>query len=590
MHWRMNERMNEQPDNAPFRTEILRVLAPLAALAAMASFAAREADPAAAAESGYLAVLAVAVLLPAAFLSPWPAYEVGVGSALATAAVWVLPPGPARGVAMVALLLATLAVATGRALLHRAASAENWRESLRFWIPLALGVQVLLRGDLFLAPPPPLRLAIALVALPVVGGAALAMLARRHGTALALIAGGTAVALAPGLNVASTLGLVALAAGDRLARAESGRLAKGAAWIALLAPIAWAPGPGIAAAVCGLALWRPKIALGLALPVAAGLAWHFHGHFHQTGSGIALQAVWLLLLVPAAILPGREGLAPALAALLMAGTVPLVPGAATLAAPLALAALSLRRNAAFTVPQAVWTGAALGGTALLASYPWLREEPLSSFLALVGHGPGPALAAAAVALLLALAGAGTWMGRSWGEPLRSARLAGLAAACVALALLVGLPDFGTALVAPAVPVVLDAGHLAWETRIPGRAVGSVVVESSLSNGAGLAPGTPVAIVRLREIAETGDGGGPVWVLRSGEGTGEWAARRPDVARAGVKAPRPWISWVAGDFLAQRYRSQWTLERPERASSLRIERAPGVPPDLAVAVYQLEIRR
>jgi hypothetical protein len=576
----MHKRMNEHSAKAPFRTEILRILPPLAALAAMASFAAREVDPAAAAESAYLAVLAVAVLLPVAFLAPWPAYEVGVGSVLAAAAVWTLPPGPGRGAALVALLLAALAVATGRALFQRSPL------SLRFWIPLALGVQMLLRGDLFLAPPPALRLAVALVALPVVGGAALAMLARRQGTALALIAWGTAVALAPGFNAASTLALVALAAGERLARREAGTWTNGAAWIALAAPIAWAPGPGIAAAVCGLALWRPKIALGLALPVAAVLAWHFH----QPVGGIALQAVWLLLLVPAAILPGREGVAPAVVALLMAATVPLVPGAATLAAPLALAALSLRRNAAFTVPQAVWTGAALGGTALLASYPWLREAPLSGFLSLVGRAPGPSLAAATVALFLALAGAGTWMGRGWGEPLRSARLAGLAAAGVALALLVGLPDFGTALVAPAVPVVLDAGHLAWETTIPGRAIGSVVVESSLSNGAGLAPGTPVAIVRLREANESGTVGGPVWVLRSGEGTGEWAARRPDVARAGVKAPPPWISWVAGDFLAQRYRSQWILERPERASSLRIERAPGVPPELAVAVYQLEIRR
>jgi hypothetical protein len=567
--------MKEPTAKASFRTEILRLLAPLAALAAMASFAAHEVDPAAAAESGYLALLAVAVLLPAAFLAPWPGYEVAGGSALAAAVVWVLPPGPGRGAAMVALLLAVLAVATGRALLGK----SSW---LRFWIPLALGVQVLLRGDLLFAPPPALRLAVALVALPVVGGAALAMLARRHGMSLVLIAGGTAVALAPGFNVAATLGLVALAAGDLLAREDAGKMAKGAAWIALLAPIAWAPGPGIAAAVCGLALWRPRIALGAALPVAAGLAWHFH----LRTSGIAHQAVWLLLLIPAAILPDLDGIMPVLAALLMAATVPLVPGAATLAAPLALAALSLRRNAAFTVPQAVWTGAAVGGTALLASYPWLREEPLSGFLSLIGRAPGPALAAAAVALMLALAGAGTWMGRGWGEPLRSARLAGLAAACLVLALLAGFPDFGTALVPPAVPVVLDAGHPAWETTIPGQAVGSVVVESSLSNGAGLASGTPVAIVRLRSAAGTSAG----WVLRSGVGTGEWAARRPDVAKTGVQAPRPWISWVAGDFLAQRYRSQWTLERPERASALRIERAPGLPPELSVAVYQLEIRR
>src|SRR4029077_13626433 len=90
---------------------------------------------------------------------------------------------------------------------------------------------------------------------------------------------------------------------------------KGAAWVALAAPIAWAPGPGVAAAVCGLALWRPKIALGLALPVGAVLAWHFH----EPVGGIALQAVWLLLLVPAAILPGREGIAAGGGALLLAG-------------------------------------------------------------------------------------------------------------------------------------------------------------------------------------------------------------------------------------------------------------------------------
>jgi len=570
--------MNEQTAQPSLRNEIFRILAPLAALAAMAALAAHEMDPAGAAESAYLAVLAAAALLPIAFLAPWPAYEVGVGATLVTAAVWALPPGPGRGAAVGALLVAALAVAAGRALLRSPSPGEG----LRFLIPLALGIQVLLRGDLFLAPPPPLRMAVALVVLPVVAGVALAMLARRHGMALALIAGGTAVALAPGFNVASTAGLIALAAGDLLARREAGALAKGAAWIALLAPIAWAPGPGIAAAVCGLALWRPKTGLGIAVLAAGGLAFYLH----ESAGGIGLQAVWLFLLVPAAVLPDRERLPAVIAAALMAGTVPPFHGAAVLAAPMALAALSLRRDAALLVPQAVWTGAALAGTALLAGYPWLREEPLPAYLSLLGLHPGPTLAAAAAGLLLALAGFGVWMGRGWGEPLRSARLAGLAAAYVVLALLAGLPTAGTALLAPEVPVVLDAGHPVWEAKVSARRIGSVVVESSLSHGAALAPGTPVAIVRLRDAG----GPGADWVLRAGEGTGEWAARRPDVARAGVKAPPPWISWVAGNFLAQRYRSLWTLERPERASLLRIERAPGVPPDLSVAVYQLEVRR
>ncbi|HEY4596751.1 MAG TPA: hypothetical protein VIJ02_10150, partial [Thermoanaerobaculia bacterium] len=241
--------------------------------------------------------------------------------------------------------------------------------------------------------------------------------------------------------------------------------------------------------------------------------------------------------------------------------------------------------------QGVWTGALAGGTALLAGYPWLRGEPMPAYLSLFGLAPGTVLAVVVVCVALALAGLGVWMGRGWGEPLRSARLAGLAAACLALGLLVGLPDFGTALLAPEVPVVLDAGHPVWEAPISGkRSVGSVVVESSLSNGAGLAPGTPVAIVRLRNTGRNTGRPEANWVLRVGEGTGEWAARRPDVAQAGVKAPGPWVSWVAGGFLGQRYRARWTLARPESASSLRIERAPGVPPDLAVAVYQLEIRR
>jgi hypothetical protein len=583
--------MNEQTAQPSLRNEIFRILVPLAALAAMAALAAHEVDPAGAAESAYLAVLAAAALLPVAFLAPWPAYEVGIGATLVTAAVWALPPGPGRGATVGALLVAALAVAAGRALLFspspgggggRGRERGLGGEGLRLLIPLALGIQVLLRGNLFFAPSPALRMAVALVVLPVVGGVALAMLARRHGMALALIAGGTAVALAPGFNVAATMGLAALAAGDFLARREAGALAKTAAWIVLLAPVAWAPGPGIAMAVCGLALWRPRIGLGIAVLAAAGLA----VFFHEPMGGIALQAAWLFLLVPAAVLPTGERLPAVIAAALMAGTVPPVSGAAALVAPMALAALSLRRDAAPLVPQAVWTGTALAGTALLAGYPWLREEPLPAYLSLFGLHPGPALAASVVGLLLALAGFGVWMGRGWGEPLRSARLAGLAAACVVLALLAGLPDAGTALLTPEVPVVLDAGHPAWEAKVSGRRIGSVVVESSLSHGAALAPGTPVAIVRLRDAA----GPGTDWVLRAGEGTGEWAARRPDVARAGVKAPPPWISWVAGDFLAQRYRSRWTLEQPERASLLRIERAPGVPPDLSVAVYQLEIRR
>jgi hypothetical protein len=576
--------VNETPDPLPFRSALLRLLTPLAALAAMASFAARETDPAAAAESVYLAVLAVAALLPAGWMAPWPAWELGIGPALATAAVWALPPGPGRGSAVVLILLATLAVAGGRAVAGR---SGGWSAVL---IPLALGLQVLLRGDLLFAPELTVRTVVALVALPVAGALAVGWLTERHGLARAMIAGGAALSLAPGFNVASTLALIALAAGDALAREDLGRWTKAAAWIALLAPVAWMPipgepGPGIAAAVCGLALWRPRIGLGIAVPVAAGLAWFSTG-FIQTGMGLGWQILWLLLLVPAALFPAPgRGLAMGAAALI-AATALTLPDLSALAAPIALAGLSFRRNPAIFIPQGVWTGAVLGGTALLESYPWLRPEPLASALSLLGLPPGPELAFGVLMVFGLLALFGVWTGKGWTEPVRWLRLTGLSAACLTLALLLGLPGAGTALLPPEMPVVLDAAHPAWETALPRRDVRSVVIESSLANGASLPAGTPVA----RVLLSTPGGRSSEWLLRAGTGTGEWAARRPDVARLGAPAPSPWVSRVAGDFFAQRYRAAWTLDRPGRVSGLRVERAPGVPADLAVAVYQVEIRR
>jgi hypothetical protein len=646
--------VNDQPVLSSFRSEILRVLVPLAALAAMASFAAREIDPSGAAESAYLAVLSAAVLLALGFLVRWPAIELGLGATLATTAVWALPAGPGRGVAVVLVLMAALAVAAGRALLRGTMKATETPgggsrrdeggssalpfeasppgplsltgegegnahsvgllpakpsqsgspspvtergpggeaskgmpsnpppDALQLLIPLALGLQFLLRGELLFEPAASFRTLVALLALPVAGAAAVAVLARRHGRQFALLAGATAVALAPGFNVASTLSLLALAAGDLLASEGLGWRAKAAAWLVLLAPVLWEPGPGVAAAVCGLALWRPRLALPLAVAVAAGLGWLFQTPWEA----MARQLAWLPLLLPAALVPERERIAEVLTAALIAATVPQVPDLSTLAAPLGLAALSLRRNGAVSVPQRVWTGALLAGTALLASYPWLREQPLAEVLSLLGLPPGPALALWTAAVFLALAGFGAWMGRAWGEPLRSMRLAGLAAACLALALLVGLPAPGKELLAPEVPVVLDARHPVWEAGLPAEPVRSVVLESNLANGAGLRHGTPVATVRLRDSAGRSVG----FTLRAGEDVGEWAARRPDVARAGTRPPKAWISWVAGDFFAQRYRCRWRLPKADRYVQLRIERAPGAPPDLALALYQLEVRR
>jgi hypothetical protein len=547
----------------------------------MAAFSGRNTSPEATAEGLYLAVLAAAALLPVGWLAPEPALELGLGAVLATAAVWALPPGPGRGATVVLVLAAALAVAAARRL---SSPSPGDGVAAGVTIPLALGLQILLRGELLLAPVLSVRLLVALLILPVAGGLAVTMLARRHGAVLPLIAAGTALTLAPGFNAASTLALLALAAGDALGRQDLRWRARAGALAVVLAPIAWQPHFGVVIAVCGLVLAWPRVGLVLAVLAAAGL----EIVSKKPWDAALLSLCALPLLVPAALIPERRRGWNVLAAALLVATAPLVPDLSTLAAPLALAALSLRRDLAFTVPQRVWTGAVLGGTALLASYPWLRQTPMTAALSLLGP-PGAPLAIGIVAVVLGLAAFGLGAAPTWSEPVRAARLAGLSGACLMLALLQGLPSTGKPLLTPQVPVELDAGHPVWETALPPRpvsAIGSVVVESYLANGAALARGTPVAVLKLVGAA----GRSVDWTLRAGDDTGEWAARRPDLAQESVPAPSPWVSWVADGFFAQRYRSRFQLDRPEPFDRLRIERAPGVPPDLTVALYQVEIRR
>jgi len=219
---------------------LVRTSVPLAAMAALVVFA-QAAEPAGAAEGIYLAVLSGAALLAVAFLAPakTPVWELGLGAVLAVTAGWALPPGPGRGAAVLLLLTALLAIAAARRLASCLPDLP-----LDVTLPLALGVQVLLRGNLLFHPQANVRTLVALLALPAAGAVAASMLARRHGGGPALLAAGTALLLAPGWNVLATLGLLALVAGDQLDRADLGLTGKSAALIVLLAPIAWAPGPG----------------------------------------------------------------------------------------------------------------------------------------------------------------------------------------------------------------------------------------------------------------------------------------------------------------------------------------------------------
>jgi hypothetical protein len=678
---------------------------PPATLAAIGCFAAHEVDPVAAAEGAYLGKLAAAVLVAVAALAPPPAAELGLGGALAAAAVWTLPAGPGRGAAVMALLIATLAVAAGRRLRRMATAAEDragaGRSRLATAIALCFGCQVLLRGELLFAPGRALRPWVALLVLPIAAGAALAQLWRRRGTVPALAAAAAVAMLAPGWTVATTLAMVALAGGDSLlgkdaataggrwwfrripasadrgAESKAGALAPGetrqpertaaalatgarrslldrarlaAGVAALLLPVAWEPRSGWAAALAGLALWRPGLAAGVALPLAAlmrgaalagvGLPGVLaaHASWREGAAGLA----WLVILVPAALVAARQPRSRALlaGAALLAFATPWLPDRTALAAPIALAALALPATGTAAGLAAVWSAAILFGTALLASYPWLRPDALGDAIALLGRGAGPRLAAMIGGAALLVAGAVELALRrlaaarpveSGGaeetpvsegaapaqpsaateEPVRIAgklsfhaaaashaiggspaaarrtRIAAMAAGAVLLMALVGpqVVSPGMALLAAGDAVLLDRAHPSWYLDLGPRRSRALMLQTSLIHAADLAGGTPVARVRL-----LGTGAPPVeLLLRAGDDTGEWAARRPDVAAAAqARAPRPWLVWVAGTFFGQRYRARLPLPRAGSFARLEIDLAAGLPPDTGLAIYQVEL--
>lgn len=381
-------------------SELVRYLLPLTVLGAIAAFH----EPSV--EGLFLGELAAAVLLVVAALAPAPAFELGLGSVLAVTAVWALPPGPGRGAAVMLLLVATFAAACVR----RLSSSEL---PMAVSIPFALGLQLLLRSEL-LFEPVGLRTLVALLALPVAAGVALAFLAVRQGGEIALLASGVAVLFGPGWNVTTTLALIAVSA------------------------------------------------LGFFLP--------------------KLPRPSRLVLLPLGVL--------------------------------------------------------LALTALLDAYPWRRAEPLRAALRL------------------------------------------------------SVPTAGTTLLPPETSVTLDATYPFREKDIPLEPISSLVLESALSNGAGLADGTPVAVLSLTDPS----GQTVKWTIRAGSDTGEWAAKRPDViATARLHSPEPWITWFAdgqlsGIFWAQRYRSRWDLPQPGRFARARIERSPDLPPEVSLTVHQLEVRR
>lgn len=561
------------------------LLLPFATWAAIHLFAAAERNAGASAEGTYIALWAAAVVAVLGALAPRPGWE-AAGTALAAAtAVWAIAATPTRGAVVAVVLGAGLAVALGR----RATDdgAVPW------WpVAAAIGTQLLFASELLLAPGLDWTTLGPLLAWPTVGGAAVSILHHRRGPPL-LAGTAVAVAFAGGWTPAVVLALLALVAGEWMARpgrsllagAGLGLLAVGAATLLVSTRDALL----LAVAAVWVAAERDRrrrlAAAGLGLLVAVVLA--------VTGP-VAAQAeslqrtLWLVLLVPG-VLGAAAGRRLAAVALLAAAPFALRYAPLEHALPLLLLGLActLPPHGAAARLSGLWSGTLIAVAAVAAAYPWLRPQPLQSAVAVFGLAPdlpSVLLVLGAAALLLVVP---TLLAPLWPRRGRSF----LPAATLTLL-------FGAALVAlpprpvtahQLAPVVITQEEAEWTLELDaGRSARAVLIDSFASNSAPLATGTPLAVLRLSGPAGTV----AEWPLRTGIDTGEWAARRSDVAsRPGFAAPAPWISWIppGREFFAQRYRARFAIPEAEPIgpiTRLEVERATDLPARVELSLFSV----
>jgi len=586
---------------------LARGVAPLLGALAIAVFAAGGSPGDAAAEGLFLARLAAGVLAAISWVAP-QVLDGALAAGLVVAGAWVLPAGPPRAASVVAMLAAGLALAVWR----RIHSEGVVRGLSIAAVPLAIGLQFLLRSDLLLGAPSP-RAAFTLLLLPIVGGASCAWLGRRHG-ARAAIATGALLCVGPGWNLTTTATLLALAAASSLAApvgAERDRhlglpdaARRTLVGVAILAPLAgnWRAGLLVLAAAAALVAsqgWSttaPRAlvrALLTVLPALLLLALFLALPAHDGRPGAHLQPMMLLALplLPAALLAALTGNLRALAAILLAaaGTSAL-GGSSALAPAVALAALAGFGNGGrerwLVAGQGAWSAALLGLTTVLAAYPWLRPEPLPAALNAFGLDPVAAHWPWLAVPALVLAGGLFLVGSERAAP---ARLCSVLAALLALAALVGHTG------ARRLPLVITETVLAGgsaERRFTVPADGAsdrhLILDSALLDGAGLAPGAAVADVAVQHV----DGRVERFAVRAGRETGDWAARRPDLRAAGLApAPQAWLSWIAGTappVFGQRYRARFDLAQGSPLRAIVVSPTPGMPTTTSVVIYGLEV--
>ncbi len=580
--------MNIYPDHAarpPLKAvrsaspRALQVLLPLLAGSAAWVLAINQADPAAAAESRYLALLIASVLCVSTVLSRgeswhgvgWPT---GLGLVAAPLLAWAVPHGPHRGAAICLLLTTVLTLAAVRR------GRRHTLLDLPSSIALCLGCQLLTRSDILLTAPQSPR-TVAILLSSILAGLALALLAKRHGERRALYAGAATLLLGAGLTVTGAGMLLALAAGSWL-----GKPGKRHWWaLAGLLPIVlWNPllgGLTVAAALSLVGGWwqlAPAAAIGAVVTYKIVI-----GALPASMAAIMMVSAIGLALVPTLVFVKRQRYGQ------LAGALALIGGAGWLTAGLALlpgvalASLTLPRTGVGARLQGIWLLFASFCGGLMMAYPWLDPQPFTQILKLLGLGPEPISILAWVAVVTLLGWVllrldldlGPWPDRLiW---LLLFALLGLnlpAASRVPL-------DYQV--------VALESNRPPWSAELDGGKVGQISIDCNVVNGAGLVSGTPVMAIQLLDAS-----GKPLehWTLASGVDTAEWAAARPDVAALpGFQAPPPWLAYVApgGGFFGHRYRSRLTTSLPHHAARLVIRRAAGLGPEVTPVIYRVELR-
>ncbi len=571
--------MNAEPRLSPASIAVA-----LAAGLALFTYANGLANPAAAAETGYLALWVTCTLAALAGVAATPAYDLAAVAVLTTTAVWVVPHGPTRGAA-VGLLL-TLAVAFIE--IRRFDRIEG-RLTWTWAVASALALQFLCRADRFLGLAFEPKDLVGVVGLPVLAAAAFQLLQSREGILPALLAVMTVALLVPGWSVIVVLSLLAVVTGilwrDRLVPRW---LVVVAALALILAGDSWAPSLAwlLLFTMAGKAI-RASRRSGLVAVAVTALLVSFLPEARPWSEVVRWMALGPILL-PALLLPSDSRRAASVQAFVIAVlALRTVDGPAALAAPLILAALSLRASAVAARFQLVWTGTLLAAVTLLGGYPWLRSPALADALGLFGIEIRWIYAVAVVFVIWLL----TFLCAALVDRTSDLRCRPILMEGAILAVLVWI-----AMPSSAERPLGERIHVLDETRPvigleiePAASTRSLVIDTYLENAATLLVATPVArVTMIGSDAEQRS-----WILRAGIETGEWAARREDVATLeGFQAPRHWLAWVApgGDLMAQRYRALWELDRTIAIRRLEIERIDELPSDVRIAVFHLELRR